>query len=305
MISLLLEFFSDGFLLKHAFRATILLGTVAPLAGCFLLLRRATFLGVALPQVSAAGMSAGWLLLEAGGQCTAAAAASGQGGAWSSVFSLLCALLATLCALLVLAWLEQRSGGAADSRHGALYALAGAATILLLAYHPHAESIFAGLLRGEIVAAGPGELRLVVVVLLPAAVVLALFRHEFLWAGADPGFMAAAGRNVLLWNSLLLGVTGAIICAAVYITGPLVCLGVMLLPALAAHGIAGSMRTFFVLAPLLGLLGAMAGFTVAYLKDLPTGMTIVAAHGVVLVLTKLAGGLLRRKKAKRNTGLDA
>jgi ABC-type Mn2+/Zn2+ transport system permease subunit len=75
VIDLICEIFSNDFLLRDAFRATLVLGVVAPLAGSFLLLRRATFLGVALPQVSGAGMSAGWLLLEASGQCSAAAAA--------------------------------------------------------------------------------------------------------------------------------------------------------------------------------------------------------------------------------------
>ncbi|MDR2844592.1 MAG: metal ABC transporter permease [Puniceicoccales bacterium] len=298
MIDQLRLLFSDEFLLKDAFRATLVLGAVAPLAGCFLLLRRATFLGVALPQASAAGMATGWLLLESNGVCSAAEAATGQGGAWSSVFSVTCALLATLGALLVLAWLERRDGGATDSRHGALYSLAGATTILLLFYYPHAESAFASLLRGEIVSVGPNEFWLATVVLLPAAVVLGFFRHEFLWAGAAPAFMGASGRKVLLWNALLFGVTGAVICAAVYIAGPIVCLGAILLPAFAAHGVARSMRMLFVLAPVFGVLGTIAGFAYAYHEDLPTGMTIVAAHGIVLVLAKLAG-LVRKVRAKR------
>jgi ABC-type Mn2+/Zn2+ transport system permease subunit len=293
MPDIFLELFSDTFLLKHALWAVLLLSAIAPLAGCFLLLRRATFLGVALPQVSAAGMSAGWLLLEANGRCSAVAAATRQGGGVNALLSLLCAFAATLGALGLLAWLERRGHGATDSRHGALYALAGAATVLLLNFNSHAENAFANLFRGEIVSVGLDECRLVAVVLVPAAVVLTLFRNEFLWAGADPDFMAATGRSVWGRNIVLLGLVGAIISAAVYVAGPLVCLGAVLLPALSAHCVARRIGVFFVLAPVFGVLGALAGFVFAFDLDLPTGATILAAHGVILVLAKLAAGIRR------------
>jgi zinc transport system permease protein len=297
MLDLFREIFSGDFLLKHALWTVLTLGVVTPLAGCFLLLRRATFLGVALPQVSATGMAGGWLLLEVGGRCldTVSATeprASGGNGA----FSLLCALTATLAVLLLLAWLEYRGNGASDSRHGVLYALAAAATMLLLAFHPHAEHSFSGLLSGEIVSIGRGDFWLVAAVLIPVAVVLGVFRHEFLWAGADPAFMMAAGRRVFLWNALLLGTIGAVISATVYVAGPLVCLGSMLLPALAAHRIAPNMNAFFVFVPFFGLAGSLVGFAIAYRMDLPTGVTIVAAHGVILVLTNLAVRMFHAKR---------
>ena len=296
-VKLFAELFSATFLLKHALWTVLLLSAVAPLAGCFLLLRRATFLGVALPQMSAAGMAAGWLLLEASGRCSATAAATGQCGGFNTVLILACALLATLTALVVLAWLEQR-GGATDTRHGALYALAGAAVVLLLNFNAHAESAYAGLFRGEIVSIGWNEFRLVAIALVPAAFVLTVFRHEFLWAGADSGFMTAAGRSVLLRHVVLLGLVGAVISVAVYVAGPLVSLGAMLLPALSAHCVARRMGLFLALAPVFGLVGAIAGFAFAYRHDLPTGVTVVAAHGVVLLLAK-STQVVRRRLAKR------
>jgi zinc transport system permease protein len=296
MIDLFQEIFGADFLLRNALWATLLLGAVAPLAGCFLLLRRAAFLGVALPQVSAAGMTGGALALALLSPPAGAAGADGLGVicdfAPSAEFSLLCATAAALGALLLLAWLERR-GGAADSRHGVLYALAGAGAVLLRAANPHAEHTFSNLLGGDVVSLGANDLRVAALVLIPAAAVLAVFRHEFLWAGCDGDFMAAAGRRVLFWNALLLGAAGVVIGAVVHLVGPLVCFGALLLPAVAARRLAGNMRLFFLLAPLLGAAGSLAGFAAAFRLDLPAGVTIVAAHGVFLCLAFL----LRRGNA--------
>jgi ABC-type Mn2+/Zn2+ transport system permease subunit len=298
MIELFQEIFGANFLLRHALWATLLLGAVAPLAGCFLLLRRAAFLGVALPQVSAAGMTGGALALALLSPPTGAGAGAREGVgvicdfAVGAEFSLLCATAAALGALLLLAWLERR-GGAADSRHGVLYALAGAGAVLLRVANPHAEHTFSNLLSGDVVSLGASDLQVAALVLIPAAAVLVVFRHEFLWAGCDGDFMAAAGRRVLFWNALLLGTAGVVIGAVVHLVGPLVCFGALLLPAVAARRLAGSMGMFFALASLLGVAGSLAGFAAAYRMDLPAGVSIVAAHGVFLCLAVL----LRRGNA--------
>ncbi|MDR1496943.1 MAG: metal ABC transporter permease [Puniceicoccales bacterium] len=294
MIELFRELFAADFLLKHALWATLLLGAVAPLAGCFLLLRRAAFLGVALPQVSAAGVTGGGLVLA----LLTAPPAEGEVCNFVPIpeISLLCATGAALAALLLLAWLERRSG-TADARHGVLYALAGAGAVLMRAANPHAEHTFSNLFSGDVVSLGANDLRVAALALVPAAVVLVAFRHEFLWAGCDGDFMAAAGRRVLFWNALLLGTIGVVIGAVVYLVGPLICFGALLLPAVAAWRLARRMEMCFVFAPLIGVVGALIGFSVAYRMDLPAGVTIVAVHGVVLCLVLLLSVLPLRKSA--------
>ncbi|MDR3228244.1 MAG: metal ABC transporter permease [Puniceicoccales bacterium] len=293
MFDIFKDIFSTGFLLRHALDATLVLGATAPVAGCFLLLRRATFLGVALPQVSAAGMACGMVAVaHTGMQGHGAPAVAEHGGGAAGLAG---AALAVAAALAVLAWLERRSGtGAADARHGALYALAGATMTLVLVADPCTEHGFTSLLSGDLVSVGRGEFAMSAGVLVPAAVALLLFRREFLGAGADGAFMAAAGWRVGRWNALLLALVGALVCSAMHLAGPLVCLGAMLLPALSARALAWSMGAFFLLAPLLGVVGAFAGFVVAYWQDFPAGVTIVAMHGVVLAAAGVVS-LLRRR----------
>src|SRR5437899_10679491 len=57
---------NPDFLLRHALYASVAIGFVCPLVGVYLLLRRLVFLGVALPQISAAGIAFAYLLHTVG-----------------------------------------------------------------------------------------------------------------------------------------------------------------------------------------------------------------------------------------------
>ena len=55
------EILSPNFLLRDALIGSVLVGLVCPLVGVYFVLRRMIFLGVALPQVSAAGIAFSFL----------------------------------------------------------------------------------------------------------------------------------------------------------------------------------------------------------------------------------------------------
>src|SRR5438093_12296054 len=57
----LLQILSPSFLLRDALVGSVLVGLVCPLVGVYFVLRRMIFLGVALPQLSAAGIAFAFL----------------------------------------------------------------------------------------------------------------------------------------------------------------------------------------------------------------------------------------------------
>src|SRR5215470_9317847 len=56
-MNLLSEILSPNFLLRQALIGSVLVGLICPLVGVYFVLRRMIFLGVALPQLSAAGIA--------------------------------------------------------------------------------------------------------------------------------------------------------------------------------------------------------------------------------------------------------
>src|SRR2546428_307587 len=95
---------SPDFLLRHALYASVAIGFVCPLVGVYLVLRRLVFLGVALPQISAAGIAFAYLLHTVGVHLY-------PHQEEEQPMALTGSILFVVAALIVLATLERRGRG--------------------------------------------------------------------------------------------------------------------------------------------------------------------------------------------------
>jgi ABC-type Mn2+/Zn2+ transport system permease subunit len=271
----LLEILNPNFLLRNALYGGLVIGLVAPLVGVYLLARRMVFLGVALPQISTAGVAGAFI--------------------WHAFFhghpdrdindfaiALVGSSLLTFAVILTLALLERRSGGLLEGRIGALYALAGAATILLLASDRVTEIGVLGLLKGEIIAIPDAELLILVLGYGVILVVLSLFHKELVLVSVDREMAISLGKRVVVWDLVLFGVIGVAISLGVLVVGPLVMFGFLIVPPMIARRLTVGMRDISIVASVLGTCIALVGFAAAYKLDWPAGPTDVALAGAVL-----------------------
>src|SRR5437867_5561245 len=171
-VDTLVEIVSPGFLLHEALIGSVLVGCICPLVGVYFVLRRMIFLGVALPQLSAAGIAFAFLVYRL---------LVGQHQHFvpnERLLAMIGSLSWTLVGLLILAALA-RHRETVEARIGSTYAIAAAATILFLAVDPAAEAHMVNLLKGDILATtGPG-LTLMAGVFGVVALLLLAFRKEF------------------------------------------------------------------------------------------------------------------------------
>jgi ABC-type Mn2+/Zn2+ transport system permease subunit len=273
----LLEILNPNFLLRNAVYGGLIIGIVAPLVGVYLLARRMVFLGVALPQVSTAGIAAAFI--------------------WHAFFhghpdrdindfaiALVGSSLLTFGVIVVLALLERRKRGILEGRVAMLYAVAGAATILLVASDRITEIGILGLLKGEIIAIPDTELLILLLGYGAILVLLTVFHKELVLVTVDREMAISLGKRVALWDLLLFGVIGVTISLGVLVVGPLVMFGFLIVPPIIAGRLAIGMGNVSVIAAVLGAGVALIGFAAAYRLDWPTGPTDVALAGVVLAL---------------------
>lgn len=286
----LLEILSPDFLLRDALLGGMLVGAVCPLVGVFFLLRRMIFLGVVLPQVSAAGIAFAFLTFrllfgehEHWGVGERALAMIGSSGF-------------TLVGILVLAAFERRGRGAVEARIGATYAIAAASTLLFLAADPHGEAQMANLLKGDLLATTGTGLTVLALVFAGVVVVLFAFRKEFLLVSFDRDLAIVFGKRAGVWEALLYVVSGITISFGVMTAGPIVTFGFLVLPPLTARVFTRHMLSFSLTSSAIGAASSFVGFYLAYRFDLPLGPTEVAAASGLLALVTSASrivGLLR------------
>jgi ABC-type Mn2+/Zn2+ transport system permease subunit len=294
-MSALVEILDPSFLLHDALVGSVLVGLVCPLIGAYFVLRRMIFLGVALPQLSAAGIAFSFLAYRA-----IAGVAHEHGALGERALAMLGSFGFTLGGLVVLAWLERRGRESIDARIGLTYAIASSVTILFLASDPHGDAQMVNLLKGDILATTATSLHTVAAVLGATVVVLLAFRKELLLVSFDRELAIVFGKRVWAWDALLYLVMGVTISLGVTTAGPIVTFGFLVVPPLTARLVTRHMMSFLVAASLFGGVAAFAGFYVAYRADLPLGPTQVAL-GAGLLVAVAAGATLRRAIARRRT----
>jgi ABC-type Mn2+/Zn2+ transport system permease subunit len=285
-VDTLIEIVSPGFILREALIASVLVGCVCPLVGVYFVLRRMIFLGVALPQVSAAGIACAFLAYRMLiGQHQHFIASE----RW---LALLGSLSWTLVGLLILAALA-RHRETVEARIGMTYAVAAAATILFLAADPAAEAHMVNLLKGDILATTGPSLTLMAAVFGAVVLLLLVFRKEFLLVSFDRDQAVIFGKHAGLWDSLLYLMIGITISLGVMTAGPLVTFGFLVIPPLTARRLTRRMLTFSLMAAGLGAMTAFAGFYCAYRFDLPLGPAEVALANLGLAVVTITRGLSR------------
>ena len=291
----LLEILHPDFLLRDALWSTLLLGLILPLVGVFFVLRRMIFLGVALPQVSAAGIASAFL-------CSAMLFPARLHGALGERALALCgSFLATLATLLVLAWLDSRSRVTSEGRTGVIFAAAAAVTTLLLAFDPQGEAEMVNILKGDVLSATGNSLALTSGLLGAAGIITFLFRKQLLLLSFDRDLAVVFGMNVLGWDLLLYLVMGVTISAGVMAAGPIVTFGFLVIPPLIARLWCSSMLALSLVASVSGGILAFFGFWAAYALALPLGPAAVSCAALALLGFTMATQLSIRARGRQHS----
>ena len=277
----LAEILEPDFLLRNALLATVLMGLVCPIVGAWFVLRRMIFLGVALPQLSAAGISFAFLVTSVLGFHT-------HGEPAERLLATAGSLGFALLGMAALAALERRGSEMLEARIGIAYAFAASAGILFAAADPHGESEVAGLLRGDVVGVSDTGMFWLTVTLVAVAAAALFLRRELLLVSFDREMAIVLGKRVAWWDAVLYLLIGATISVCVMTAGPLLTFGLLVLPPLTARLLTRRMLAFSLAASALGGLSAFLGFYLAYRFDLPLGPTAVMTGLVLLAITTAA-----------------
>jgi ABC-type Mn2+/Zn2+ transport system permease subunit len=280
-MSVLNEILSPDFLLRNSLYISILAGLVCPIAGVYLVLRRMVFLGIALPQISSLGIAVALTIHALYGVHLDTHAAEEKVLAYAG------ALGFSLIAIILLSFAETRSKSNSESRLGAVYVIAMALSILILAQCPNAEKGWLNLLKGEIIAISDTDLIISAIGFGIVIICFLLFNREFTLMSFDREMALALRKNVVFWDVFLFVLLGTIIAVSVISVGPLVAFGFAIIPPLIVRHHVSSIRAFIVFSSLCGVVGAFCGFIISYKNDLPLGPTDVVLLGIAAVISYL------------------
>jgi ABC-type Mn2+/Zn2+ transport system permease subunit len=143
------------------------------------------------------------------------------------------------------------------------------------------------------------QVAVLAIVLVAILAVLFLFGKEFLALLLHRKLAQASGINTRAVSYAVLFMVAVVVAVSMRVTGGLLIYALMILPASAAFQWAYDIKKVFFLAPALGIVAAMGGFTLSLGADLPIGSSIALCAAGVFLLSTVASPKRRRAALPR------
>jgi ABC-type Mn2+/Zn2+ transport system permease subunit len=269
MLTWLLEPLTYGFM-QRGLLASVIVGVVCAVVGCYVVLRGMAFLGDALAHAILPGVAVAYLL---GGNLTAGA------------------LIAAVIVALLIGLFSRQGAMREDTAIGILFAAALSLGVALISSVRTFAVDLSHILFGNVLGVSAADLGLVAG--LGGGVLLAVvaFYKPLLVVSFDPVLAATLRWPAELFRNLLLVLLALTIVISLQTVGVGLVAAMLVTPAATANLLTRRLPTMMALAALIGALSAMVGLYLSYYANVASGAAVVlVCTGFFMVALLVAPG---------------
>ena len=268
--------------MQRALAASLIVGVLCSVLGCFVVLRAMAFLGDALAHAVLPGVAIAYLLganLFAG------------------------ALVAALIVALGIALFSRGGTIKEDTAIGILFAAALSLGVVLISTVRSYATDLTHILFGNVLGVSSGDLWLTGLLALGVLVTLLMFYKEFVLAAFDPVLAHVLGRRPEVVRSVMLVLLALTIVVSLQTVGVGLVAALLVTPAATAYLLTRRLPAMMAVAALIGAASSVTGLYLSYYLDVASGAAVVltatAAFVVVFLAAPRRGLLWRRAVARR------
>lgn len=179
---------------------------------------------------------------------------------------------------------------------GIIFVVAAALTVLILSKGPHGHEEMEAMLVGSILFVSWGQvLPMVLLYVVLGAVHLAL-RRRFIAITLDKAAVDRDGRRVKLWDCLFYATFALMVTQSVSIAGVFVVFSYLIIPSACALLLARRFGAQLVVAWVVAAITTVVGLGTSAVGDMPTGASLVACFGAMLVLVAVVRSVLGKRQ---------
>ena len=267
--------------MQRALIASLIVGVVCSVLGCFVVLRAMAFLGDALAHAILPGVAIAYLL---GANLLAGA------------------LIAALIVAVGIGLFSRRGTVKEDTAIGILFAAALALGVVLISTVRSYATDLTHILFGNVLGVSTGDLWLTG--LLAAAVLATVFLlyKEFLLASFDPVLAHTLGRRPELLRFVMLILLALTVGVSLQTVGVGLVAAMLVTPAATAFLLTRRLSRMMALSAAFGAASSVAGLYFSYYLNVASGAAVVLTATVVFMVAFVAApqrGLLARRAAAR------
>ena len=264
------------------FECLVLVGIHSYL-GIHVIRRKVIFVDLALAQIAALGTTVGFLFGILPGS---------TGAYWFSLaFTILGAVVFSLTRL-------RNEKIPQEAVIGLTYAIAASVAILVIDKAPHGAEHIKEIMTGSILWVKWDTIRNAAVVYTLVGVFHYIFRDKFFLISDDADAAYRLGIPVRFWDFMFYVSFGIVITHSVGTAGVLLVFVFLVVPAIASTLITDVLWKQLLIGWGLGLFVSTVGLYISYTADLPTGPTIVAFYGFMLIIIATTLYIIRAEDKK-------
>ncbi len=267
--------------MQRALVAALLVGTVAPMVGIFLVQRRLSLIGDGMGHVALAGVAIGLV---------------------SGTAPVLAALVAAVLAAVVIELLRARGRTNGDVALAVIFYGGIAGGVVIISRSP--EGTPANLMKylfGSILTTTSGDIWVFVGLAVVIAVTTWVLRPRLFAVANDEEYARAVGIPVLPVNVVLAVLTATTVVVAMRVVGLLLISALMIVPNAAAQLVARSFGSGVRWAVAFGLVASVGGVVVSYPLNTPSGGSIVLLSVAIFVVVAAGTGLRARMRGRQHS----
>ncbi len=264
-------------LMAAPFAACLVLTGIHAYLGLHVIERQVIFVDLALAQIAALGSTVGFLF--------GFGLHHGAGYAFALGFTFLGAVIFALTRFK-----EEKVPH--EAIIGVVYAVAAAASILVLSRASEGSEELKGLLVGHLLFVTWPEVGRMAAIYGVIGFLHWLFRRRLLFISQHPREAFDQGVPVRWWDLFFYITFGVVVTSSVELAGVLLVFSFLIVPAICGVLLAKTVGGRLGVGWGIGVLTSVLGISASYFWDLPTGAAVVCAFGIVL----LAVGALRLLK---------
>lgn len=258
--------------------AALVLTGIHVYLGLHVVTRGVIFVDLALAQIAALGMAIGVLL----------------GWADDSFPVYLLALSFTFLGAAIFAYTRSLTRAVSqEAIIGIVYAVSAAVMIILFSKSAEGAEHLNHLLVGSILFVTPKIVLKTFILYSVIGLFHWIFRQQFMQTSEIPSEVHSATINLKLWDFLFYMTFGFVVTSSVRIAGVFLVFSFLIIPATAALLFVRGVKNRLLFGWAFGVIGSFLGMIISVVLDIPTGATIVASFGVLLLISGIVKALVK------------
>jgi len=270
-------------LMAPAFFECLILVGIHSYLGLHVLRRKVIFVDLALAQIAALGTTVGFLFGVMPGT---------TGAYWFSLsFAFIGAAVFSISRY-------RHEKIPQEAIIGLTYAIAASIAILVIDKAPHGAEHIKEILTGSILWVKWETIIKAALVYSVIGVFHYIYRDKFILISEHPEKAYEQGISVRFWDFLFYVTFGIVITHSVGTAGVLLVFVFLVVPAVASMLITDVLWKQLIIGWSLGVFVSVIGLYISYVVDLPSGPTVVAFYGVMLIIIAIVMYLIRAESRK-------